>query len=128
MNTKPTLLQGAAQPKFISRFKTDPADKTVSTSILTVKAPNADFDGDALNYSIAIDEYMARAWEPLAPHHNIFVANTPREVSGNIALPKPVVATFSAWLKHEDNEVPDANKLARFNAIPVLTKRDQAYV
>lgn len=38
----PTLLQGSAQLKRITRVKYDVRDKTVSTSILTVKAPNSD--------------------------------------------------------------------------------------
>lgn len=41
----PTLLSGSMQWKKITKFKKDPSDHTASTSILTVKAPNTDFDG-----------------------------------------------------------------------------------
>lgn len=41
---------------------------------------------------------MASLWANLAPHNNAFVLNEPNLVSGNIAIPKPVVATVSKWL------------------------------
>jgi hypothetical protein len=105
----PTLLSGSAQTKKITRFKTDIGDHTVSTSILTVKAPNSDYDGDALNYSIALDNYLGDLWSTLEPHNNIFLINSPNEISDNISIPKPVISTMSSWLS--SSEHVDNNKL-----------------
>lgn len=101
------MLSGSAQTKYITLFKKDPADHTVSTSILTVKAPNSDFDGDALNYSISLDNTMAQMWLNLEPHNNVFVAQEPRKISGNISMPKPVIASISNWLSVVEPVDPD---------------------
>ncbi len=74
-------------------------------------------DGDAINFTIAIDNEMARHWESLAPHKNIFVLSSPREMSGNHAIPKPVISTISKFLL-TDPPPPSPEKLARFNMLP----------
>lgn len=94
----PSLLAGSAMTVRICKFKTDPTDHTVGLSILIVTPLNADFDGDEINFSIALDNKTARSWAPLAPHNNIFIANVPRQMSNALAIPKPVVATISNWI------------------------------
>lgn len=42
----PSLLQGSSQLVWISKFKTDISDLTISISPLIIKAPNGDYDGD----------------------------------------------------------------------------------
>ena len=101
LQRNPSLLQGSAQRVRITKFKTDPSDHTISLSILIVKAYNADFDGDALNASIALDNFMSDKWYPLEPKFNILQLSKPGEISGNIAIPKPVIATISSWLSSE---------------------------
>lgn len=96
----PSLLQGSALRTTISRFKTDPSDQTVGLSILTVKSLNADFDGDAMNFSIALDKFLADKWYPLEPMFNIYQMNKPGEISGNIGIPKPEISSISSWLSH----------------------------
>lgn len=54
---------------------------------------------DALNVMLAIDEKLGDLWEPLDPHYNVFEANTPRAISSNVALPKPVVSTIANWFQ-----------------------------
>jgi hypothetical protein len=94
----PSLKQGSVQSVYVTVFKTDPTDTTIGISILIVKACNADFDGDEMNVSIAVDNYMAKKWEPLRPIHNILELSAPGKISGNIAIPKPLIATTSNWL------------------------------
>jgi hypothetical protein len=101
-NRNPTMLSGSAQTKRITKFKTDPTDHTVSSSILTVKSSNADFDGDALNFSICVDNFLADKWKTLEPHYNVFEATTPLEISDNISIPKPVISSISNWIHTED--------------------------
>ena len=59
---------------------------------------NNEFDGDALNFSIATDNKIADLWRPLQPHHNVFELNKPGKISSNILMPKPVVSTMSNFL------------------------------
>lgn len=96
----PSLLQGSAQRVRITKFKEDPEDHTISMSILIVKAFNADFDGDALNVSIAIDEFLAEKWNSLEPRFNIMQLTKPLEISNAISIPKPTIATMSEWLSN----------------------------
>lgn len=74
---------------------------------------------DALNISIATDNEIARHWEALAPHKNVFEMTSPREISGNISIPKPVIATMSNFLKSKTNPLNiTPEQLARFNSLP----------
>jgi hypothetical protein len=114
-NRNPTMLSGSAQTKRITKFKTNPADHTVSSSILTVKSTNADFDGDALNFSICIDNFLADKWKTLEPHYNVFEATTPLEISDNISIPKPVISSISNWI-HTEGEV-DPHKYAQMQRL-----------
>lgn len=53
---------------------------------------------DALNVSIALDQFMSDSWYPLEPKFNILNMSKPYEVSGNIAMPKPVISSISSWI------------------------------
>ena len=64
--------------------------------------PNITFDGDALNLSIAVDNFMANLWYALAPEFNVFQLDTPYKVSKNVTLPKPVIQAISAWMEDTD--------------------------
>jgi hypothetical protein len=85
---------------------------------LITKAPNADFDGDEMNVSLAIDHRMAERWYGLSPHKNVFELTRPREVSGSIALPKPVVATISNFVASRRGYEFTPDQIARFDALP----------
>lgn len=61
------------------------------------------FDGDQLNLMYSGDEKMARFWEVFAPEYNVFLMENPGEVSGNMALTKPVVMSGGAWLDDEND-------------------------
>lgn len=78
----------------------------------------AECDSDALNFSIAIDNKMAKMWEALYPHKNVFVLNNPREISGNISIPKPVVATISNFVSSQRGYTFTQEQIDRFNALP----------
>lgn len=99
LQRNPSLLQGSALRKTISRFKIDPTDHTIGLSILTVKPLNADFDGDAVNCSIALDHFMADKWYSLEPMFNLLQLSKPGEISGNIGIPKPEISSISSWLQ-----------------------------
>jgi DNA-directed RNA polymerase beta' subunit len=45
-NRNPSLASGSLQLEYITRFKTDVRDRTISLNMLVAKSYNADFDGD----------------------------------------------------------------------------------
>ena len=53
---------------------------------------------DEVNVSLLLDNHMARLVDPLKPHYNVFSLEEPQQFSGNIEIPKPVIATISNWL------------------------------
>ena len=73
---------------------------------------------DALNFSIAIDNFLADKWYALAPHKNVFTLTKPREISSNIAIPEPVVATISNFISSKARYDFTPEQIARFNALP----------
>lgn len=46
LNRNPTLMRGSIQRMFVTKIKPDPRETSISMSVLALKAPNADFDGD----------------------------------------------------------------------------------
>ena len=55
MGRNPTLRHGALQLFFARHNKTEMSDDTVGMSPMSISAPNADFDGDAL-YLMSVKE------------------------------------------------------------------------
>lgn len=90
--------------RYFGKLKTDPSDPCIGMSILTVVAPNADFDGDALNLMYSCDKKMADFWEVFAPEYNVFLLENPSEVSGNMAMTKPVIMSGGAWMDDPDEQ------------------------
>lgn len=95
----PSLLQASAVRTFLTQFKKDPSDKTVSISILICPGQNADFDGDEENNSLALDKPMALTMEALDPMYNLCAIDTPFKVCGNFSFPKPDAVTLSQFLE-----------------------------
>lgn len=56
---------------------------------------------DSCSIYLSLDEAMADMWYSLSPHFNIWDMSEPLHISGNVRLPKPVVASISAWLASE---------------------------
>lgn len=100
LNRNPSLVRGSIQALRITKIKTDTRINSISLSVLILKAFNADFDGDALNLTLLLDDRMYRAAQRLAPHLGVLSLKSPREIANNIVLPAPVVATMSSWV-HE---------------------------
>jgi hypothetical protein len=115
----PSLERGSVQLTRITKVKTDPNIPTVSISILIVKGLNADFDGDAINFSLAIDNYVADAYKNLEPHKSVFSLDEPFKVSSNLSMPKPVISTISNFIGTPLTEEDfDPVKIAAMQCIP----------
>jgi hypothetical protein len=51
-----------------------------------------------MNVSLSLENKMANMWYPLEPKFNIYQLNEPYKISGNIAIPKPIISTIAHWL------------------------------
>lgn len=98
LNRNPSLMRGSCQALRISKVKTDPNIPTIGMSILICKSFNADFDGDALNCTLSIDNEISAAMENLAPHKSTFGLEDHRGVTSSLTHPKPFVSTVANWL------------------------------
>lgn len=98
LGRNPTLVRGSIQAFRITKIEKDPKINAISMSVLTLKAPNADFDGDELNGTLILDHEMYVRLQRLHPDHYIFDLDKPRALSGYIGLPSPVVTTIAEWL------------------------------
>lgn len=117
LNRPPSLKRGSIQAVFISRVKHPDEGQTVSMSILIVRPLNADFDGDALQFTLALDGYIANALKNLAPYKNSYSLDNIRAISSALEHSKSVVGTTSNWMETTDEEL-DQEALARMMALP----------
>lgn len=117
LNRPPSLKRGSIQAVFIARVKHPDEGQTVSMSILIVRPLNCDFDGDALQFTLALDGYVADALKNLAPYKNSFSLDNIRAISSALEHSKTVVATTSNWMETSDEEL-DPEALARMMALP----------
>ena len=110
----PSLGRGSIQRLFITKVDDDEDNITLGIPITIVKSMNADFDGDNVSIILAMDTVTAEALAPLAPSMNTFSMSSPRKISGNPAISKPVVSTIANAL-HLKHPV-DPEKLERMKA------------
>ena len=81
---------------------------------------------DAINFSLAIDNYVAGAYKNLEPHKSVFSLDEPYKVSGNLSMPKPVISTISNFLDTPLTEEDfDPEKIAAMACIPEYIERNQ---
>jgi len=109
-NRNPSLQKGSIQQMRITRVKTNPKDITTTISILVVRPFNADFDGDAMNFTLMLDNFMKEGTKRLAPHFSAFNLSAPYTVSNDAAMPKQTVATIANWFYYADKEPVDPVK------------------
>lgn len=117
LNRPPSLKRGSIQGVFISRVKRPEEGLTVSMSILIVRPLNCDFDGDALQFTLALDNKMMYALEALAPHMNAFSLDGIRKIDAALEHSKPVVSTTANWMDYHDEPI-DQEAYARMMALP----------
>ena len=117
LNRPPSLKRGSIQAVFIARVKHPDEGQTVSMSILIVRPLNCDFDGDALQFTLALDGYISNALKNLAPYKNSFSLDNIRAISSALEHSKTVVGTTSNWMETKDEEL-DQVALARMMALP----------
>ena len=94
----PSMLVGSTQTKKLTKIYRDPLNRAIGTSILSVKAMNADHDGDFVTVVFCMDKQMAEVVQPLRLETSVYAFNKPYQVAGLMALPKPNVASAANWL------------------------------
>lgn len=94
----PSLKQGSSQLCYITEFGTNTLDMTFKISSLIIKAPNGDYDGDELNVSILLDNFMEREFKTLKPYFNVPETSKPYAISGNLTLLSPSTSILSNFL------------------------------
>lgn len=114
----PSLGRASMQRVYITQVKPDAADQTISMMILTTRGYNADFDGDEMNLSLLIDDYMAELFESMAPYKSVMDSSIPRKISGNQAKSKPWISTMANMLEAAKTLPPDPAKLRLMELIP----------
>ena len=101
LTRNPSLVRGSCQAVRVTKVKTDPSVPTIGMSILIVKSPNADFDGDALLLTMAVDNYVAGAIQNLSPHKSTFGFDNHRGITKAMIHPKPLITTVANWLESQ---------------------------
>ena len=97
----PSLAKGSAQLLYVTQVKKDPNINTISFSVLCLRAPNADYDGDEMNLMLILDHQMYVKLSRLAPHLGAFDLTQPRRISNILGLQAPVVSTIANWQSAE---------------------------
>lgn len=59
---------------------------------------NQDYDGDEINFTIALDIYMEKMFYPFAPHFNLLQLDKPLELCKNASMTDSVIASTSEWI------------------------------
>jgi hypothetical protein len=67
-------------------------------------------DSMECNFCLMLDKDLTLEFESLKPHKSVFSLNSPRQVSSNLSMSKPVVSSISDFI--ESSETPDPVKLA----------------
>ena len=86
-NRNPTVRRGATQLLFVTDVKKDVEDKSINISVLILKAPNADFDGDAMNGLLIIEKKAVMNYLDIHPSQTYLSSNQPT-LEDTISLPK----------------------------------------
>ncbi len=102
----PSLLQSSSLYLRITKIKTDLQDNTISLSTMVVKLPNGDYDGDAMNLILLIDNKMADLAKTLEPHYGIINLDY-FKINGLLYIPSTILPTVASYLTSETEEVKD---------------------
>jgi hypothetical protein len=97
-NRNPSLLRGSMQLLYITKVKPEVEVRSISLSVLTLRSLNADFDGDALNGLVILDNKMLRKLQRLEQHLTVLDTNRPRQLSQAMKMPEQIVATAASYI------------------------------
>ena len=87
-NRNPTVRRGATQLLFVSDVKKDVEDKVINISVLILRSPNADFDGDAMNGLLLVEKSAALNCLDIHPSQTYLSSSEATLADNTILLPK----------------------------------------
>ena len=97
LGRNPTLNHGAMQLFFVTRIKKDDTDDCISMSPLCLRAPNADFDGDALYGSMIKEMGEVPFFMNMHPMTTMLTEEE-LAISSNVHIGEQCCVQLSGWL------------------------------
>jgi len=94
----PSMYQSSMLKVYITKFKEDLSDLTVSSSSMLVVYLGGDFDGDQFQFTPLQDELMANEFDTLSPWYNVPAHSTPYGISSGLTIGSPAVSVISSAL------------------------------
>lgn len=107
----PSLFQGSALLVYIVDYFKDPTLNIVAFSQGICKLPNADYDGDELNFTPLLDNHMVELYKVFSPYYNV-MGNKPGMISRFLTLLGPMNSLLLEYLK-ADHEYPERDTLIK---------------
>lgn len=106
VHRNPTLGRSSSILCYVDKIKTAPNDKTIGFSQLIAKGPNADYDGDVLNYYFIFDKKLHELFEPFDCKYIVAFPKEPFKISKYLTFLSPGNQIMSNYLgdKSEDPE------------------------
>ncbi len=98
----PLLERGSMQNFYVTKVYKDPSIHAFGISPLALKAPNADFDGDEMNFRAINDVWFSTRFSRLSPHLYVMDIRHPMKISDHIAIPVPILSTLNNWVNQPD--------------------------
>lgn len=111
LHRNPYLLVGSSQYRYLTKFKSDPLDTTISASMMGFKGSNSDVDGDELNSVLLLDKTMDDLGKRMEAHKNILDTDY-FKVNKNLYFPPTLLVNLSNYMvtKSEQDEQCDVFK------------------
>lgn len=102
LNRNPSQNSASLLRLRVSKIKKDPRDNTFALSILVLVYSNGDVDGDALQLSLLLDNYMGDMFNVLKPEVNVTaVSNKPGNIFKKTGLMETTVSTIGSRISEE---------------------------
>ena len=93
----PSLRRGSMSLYYVTKIKKQLSDMTISISPLSIKASNADFDGDAMMGVLIVEMDAARAFRVL--HQSMRIRSITRTISDDMSLSKQSIVVLNNMLQ-----------------------------
>lgn len=98
----PSLTRNSSTRYYIN-VKRDARDRSTSLSVLNLVAAGADFDGDYMSGSLALDNWSTSYVDRHAAHNGVMDLGRPFWVSNHSSIPAPVLSTLNARIEEGDD-------------------------
>ncbi len=98
MLRNPTLERLSDQPFRITKVTRSLTNNAIMMSVLVIKGPNADFDGDQLQLKLLLDRKEQMQWSRLATHLALMDPSKPRTINGVVTLHPELITMVNNFL------------------------------